>query len=271
MSGVEETTREGALAPGPGWLETVRELYEGESERSNRFRYAILVFDIATVLFIIGSSFLPRTRLLEALDIIIGLAVLADLVLRLVVSRCRTRDLFHPATLADIAAILSFLAPITGEGAGFLRVLRTLRLLYTYRVLTRLGQEFTFIGRNEDVVRAILNLGVFIFIMTGIVYETQRWTNPEIGNYADALYFTVTALTTTGFGDITLPGTTGRMISVLIMIFGVTLFLRLATVLFRPYKVRYPCPNCGLSRHDHDAVHCKACGGLLNIPDEGAV
>jgi voltage-gated potassium channel len=41
---------------------------------------------------------------------------------------------------------------------------------------------------------------VFIFVMTAIVYETQRWTNPAIGNYADALYFTVTALTTTGSG-----------------------------------------------------------------------
>jgi voltage-gated potassium channel len=79
----------------------------------------------------------------------------------------------------------------------------------------------------------------------------------------------VTALTTTGFGDITLPGTSGRLISVVIMIFGVTLFLRLAQVLFRPVKVRYPCHACGLQRHDADAVHCKACGNLLAIPDEG--
>jgi voltage-gated potassium channel len=79
----------------------------------------------------------------------------------------------------------------------------------------------------------------------------------------------VTALTTTGFGDITLPGTSGRMISVAIMIFGVTLFLRLAQVLFRPNKVRHPCHACGLQRHDPDAVHCKACGTLINIPDEG--
>ena len=43
--------------------------------------------------------------------------------------------------------------------------------------------------------------------MSAIVYETQHWSNPEIANYIDALYFTVTALTTTGFGDITLPGT----------------------------------------------------------------
>ncbi len=105
--------------------------------------------------------------------------------------------------------------------------------------------------------------------MTGIVYETQHRANPNITNYADALYFTVTALTTTGFGDITLPGTTGRLITIVIMIFGVTLFLNLAKVLFSPSKVRFSCPDCGLQRHDRDAVHCKACGKLLSIPDEG--
>ena len=76
-------------------------------------------------------------------------------------------------------------------------------------------------------------------------------------------------MTTTGFGDITLPGTTGRLITVVIMIFGVTLFFNLARALLSPHKVRFSCPDCGLQRHDSDAVHCKACGKVLNIPDEG--
>ncbi len=54
------------------------------------------------------------------------------------------------------------------------------------------------------------------------------------------------------------------------MICGVTLFFRLAQVVFRPCKVRFPCGACGLQRHEPDAVHCRACGNLLNIPDEGA-
>jgi voltage-gated potassium channel len=175
----------------------------------------------------------------------------------------------HPTTLADAVAIGSFLAPILGEGLGFLRVLRTLRLLHSYRLLARLRGDIPFFRRNEEVFLATTHLCVFLFVMTGLVYETQHRSNPQIANYADALYFTVTALTTTGFGDITLPGTTGRMISVVIMIAGVTLFLRLAQALFRPHKVRFPCPTCGLQRHDPDAVHCKACGTVLRIPDEG--
>ena len=59
------------------------------------------------------------------------------------------------------------------------------------------------------------------------------------------------------------------LITVVIMIFGVTLFFNLARALLTPHKVRFACPTCGLQRHDSDAVHCKACGNVLNIPDEG--
>ena len=76
-------------------------------------------------------------------------------------------------------------------------------------------------------------------------------------------------LTTTGVGDIRLPGTVGRLIPVVIMIFGVTVFLNLAKTLLAPSKVRFPCSICGLQRHDLDAVYCKAYGTILNIPDEG--
>ena len=45
---------------------------------------------------------------------------------------------------------------------------------------------------------------------------------------------------------------------------------RLGQTVISPHKVRFPCPACGLQRHDADAVHCKACGTLLNIPNDEA-
>jgi voltage-gated potassium channel len=252
------------------WRQLLQLLYESRTPLGNRFRYGLLAFDLLTIVFIVGTSFVPRTPLIGALDIIFGLVILADFSARLIISQTRWRDLLHPASWADAAAIISFLAPVIGgEGFAFLRVLRTLRLLHTYQLLARLRADSSFFRRHEDVIFAVTNLAVFIFVMTGVVYETQRYRNDQISNWADALYFTVTALTTTGFGDITLPGTAGRLISVLIMIFGVTLFFNLARALISPSKIRYRCPSCGLQRHDIDAVHCKACGRLLNIPDEG--
>jgi voltage-gated potassium channel len=249
----------------------IKSLYEGGTSRSIYFRYALLAFDIVTLLFIVATSFLPSGQVIEALDILFGAVILTDFSARLLASRHRLRDFAQVSTWTDIIAIVSFLAPLSGESGAFFRILRTLRLLRNYHLLVRVRRDSLFFRRNEEVIFAVTNLAVFIFVMTAIVYETQKHRNDQIANYADALYFTVTALTTTGFGDITLHGTFGRLISVIIMIFGVTLFFNLARALLTPSKVRFPCPTCGLQRHDSDAVHCKACGTMLNIPDEGAI
>jgi voltage-gated potassium channel len=248
---------------------TLRELYLGDSDRAYRFRYAILAFDIVTILFVIATSFSSHGPVVETVDALFGLVILADFTARIWISDNRLWLLTRLTTLADFIALISFLAPLAGEGLGFLRAVRTLRLLRTYHLARQLRRDFPYFRQNEEILLAVLNLSVFLFVMTGLVYATQHLVNPDIRNYADALYFTVTALTTTGFGDITLPGTTGRLISVVVMIFGVTLFLRLIQVLFRPNKVRQPCPHCGLALHEADAVHCKHCGEVIHIETEG--
>ena len=252
-------------------MEKIRSLYEDDTLAAHRFRYGVLAFDIVTILFVIGTSFYEHTATIEIIDAVFGILILADFLVRIWIEKNKRKMMFRLATWADVAAVLSFLAPITGEGVGFLRILRTLRLLHTYQLLSRLRQDFSFFRKNEDIVLASLNLGVFLFVMTGLIYATQVNVNPEIRNYADALYFTVTTLTTTGFGDITLTGPWGRMLSVGVMIFGVTLFLRLLQVLFRPSKVRQECKTCGLILHDADAVHCKHCGETIYIRTEGDV
>ncbi|MEC7764281.1 MAG: potassium channel family protein [Pseudomonadota bacterium] len=249
----------------------LRELYEGNSDPAHRFRYFLLAFDVATILFVIVTSFFPRGPVIEVLDLIVGVVILTDFVAHAIGTRNRWQHFRRVSTWTDVVAMVSFLAPIAGEGFGFLRILRTLRLLHTYQLSARLRQDFPFFKEHEQVLLATVNLVVFLFVMTGLIYATQYPKNPQIGNYADALYFTVTTLTTTGFGDITLEGTAGRMLSVLVMIVGITLFLRLATALFRPAKVRHECPTCGLVLHDPDAVHCKHCGETLHIETEGVL
>jgi voltage-gated potassium channel len=174
--------------------------------------------------------------------------------------------------VVDLVVIASLFVSALGANLGFLRVLRTARLLRSYNVLGQLKKRFPAVRHNEEVILAALNLAVFVIMVSSVVFVTQHGTNEKIVDFVDALYFTVAALSTTGFGDVTLIGSTfGELLSVAMMIVGITLFLRLAQAVFRPSgKVRYPCPQCGLQRHDPDAVHCKACGHVLNIPnDEG--
>jgi hypothetical protein len=100
----------------PGALTSrLRFLYEAEHAAAHRFRYGLLVFDVLTILFIVASSFLERTPLIAAIDVLLGLVILADFSARLAISRTRLRDLCQPSTWADVVAILSFLAARSGH------------------------------------------------------------------------------------------------------------------------------------------------------------
>ena len=60
--------------------------HEGAALSGVRFRYALLTLDIATVLFIITTSFLPRSRITESFDVLLGVLILADFTTRLLIS-----------------------------------------------------------------------------------------------------------------------------------------------------------------------------------------
>jgi voltage-gated potassium channel len=78
----------------------------------------------------------------------------------------------------------SFLVPTSGENFGFLRVVRALRLFHSYRLVARLQCDLPFFKRNQEAVFSVVNLFVFVLIMTAVVHASQ----PEINNHADALY-----------------------------------------------------------------------------------
>ena len=156
-----------------GVIETLRYFYESEAPAAHRFRYGLLAFDVLTVLFIVFTTFLRDNSTLEWLDIVFGALILLDFLARLAISRNHLRELAHPASWADMAAIVSFLAPIAGEAAGFLRILRTVRLLHTYQLLARLRKDSQWFRRHEDVVLATVNLFVF-----PVCHERHRLRQP---------------------------------------------------------------------------------------------
>ncbi|MFC7397505.1 ion channel [Chelatococcus sp. GCM10030263] len=250
---------------------TLRSLYFGRNRRARRFRYGLVVLDVVTIAVFIVAASLTDERWVIPVDFLIGTVLAVEFAARLYAETHRTKYLLTVSTMADLAVIASLFLPAFLENLAFLRIVRALRLLRSYQLLRDLRADSPWFRRYEDVIQRTLNLGVFIFIVTSFVYVTQNDINAEITSYIDALYFTITTLTTTGFGDIILVGPGGRLLAVIIMVVGVALFLRLLQAVFRPNKVRFECPDCALQIHDIDAVHCKHCGRILAIPTEGAV
>jgi voltage-gated potassium channel len=246
----------------------LRELYYGRSRRAVRFRIGVLAIDVVVIAFFIAAPLLRDSRLsFLFLDYVLAVVVALDIAARAVAWNDFRDWIRKPTTWIDLFILATLLFPYWLLNFGFLRVLRLWTLVNSDFFWRTVGHRFDN-TRWEDIFKASTALLTFVFVATGFVYTSFAGTHPGIAGYVDALYFTVATLTTTGFGDITLPGIWGRLISIVIMVTGLTLFVRLAQPIFRPYKVQFLCPTCGLSRHDPDAVHCKACGELLNIPND---
>lgn len=250
--------------------ETVNELYTGHEMRSVRFRYALILFDSFTILFFIAATPFRSSDFYHVAGYAIAVLIILDFAARLWIAPDRREMLLRVYTLADIiVVIVLFLDPFLSHNYAFLRVLRGLRLIHSYQLLGDLRRDSLFFRKHEDAVIAAINLFVFIFLTASAAYAMFFDDRPGVEAYVDALYFTVATLTTTGFGDITLSSTGGKLFSVFVMVVGVSLFVQLARALFTPSKVRYTCPVCGLNRHDIDAVHCKHCGATLHIETPG--
>jgi len=248
----------------------VRLLYEGRSKRATRFRYALLIFDAVTIIFFLATATMPLGPGLIVADAGIAVIILADFVCRLWIAENRLRHLRQVYVIIDVLVLASLIAaPFLGQGWAALRLLRALRLVHSYHLLKDLRRDVRVFRLHEDAIVAAVNLLVFIFAMTALVLVLRGGQEPGLNTYVDALYFTVTTLTTTGYGDILMTTGTGRLLAVGIMVVGVGLFLRLARAIFLPAKVRQKCEGCGLLKHDPDAIHCKHCGREIKIETEG--
>ena len=242
-------------------------LYYGHDTAAIRFQFVLMVIDLAIIGFFLAGPYLRDRPSYLILDYMIAAWIALELIAQWSATYSTRRFLMRPLTWVDIFVLCTLLFPHWLFNFAFLRVARIWAI--TQRPIFKLMLHRLGLLERADVVSAFINLFVFLFLVTGFVYTFFFYQEDPGTGFVDALYFTVATVTTTGFGDITLPGTFGKLTSVITMIVGISLFVRLAQAIVRPNKVTFPCPECGLSRHDIDAVHCKACGHLLNIPDEG--
>ncbi len=248
----------------------IDELYNDDTTRAHVFRSALFLFDVATIAYFLYTVTAARMAPSTPVDLGIAAIVLGDMLLRMWIADRRLRFLFSVTTLADIVVVVSLVAPVVaGANFGFLKVLRVLRLMRASEFAERLNRATPGLDINPRIVVAAANLVAFIFVVTSFVWVWEHDRNEDVRTYVDALYFTITTLTTTGYGDITLTDRVGRLMTIGIMIFGVGFFLKLLQALYRPNKVEEECRNCGLKLHERDASHCKHCGATIYIETEG--
>ncbi len=254
-----------------GLKDRLNRLYTAHGRVSIRFRYALVAFDLVTIVYFVATAPYPETPVTKFLNLAIAVVIALDLAARFWIAPDRAYFLRRIYVIADVVVLASILLnPVFAVDLSFLRVLRGLRLVDSFHLLSDLRQQSAFFRRREDVIVAVINMTVFVLFCTSVVFTFFAQPGGGPTAYVDSLYFTVTTLTTTGYGDITPQTPLQKLAAVSMMIVGVSLFVHLARSIVMPKKVHHVCQNCGLSRHDPDAVHCKHCGVTVRIETTGA-
>ena len=150
-----------------------------------------------------------------------------------------------PLMLIDLLNILPFLIKnilgIDFLGAGFgasmegaLSSLRALRILRLRKFLGR--EEVTRLARavtgnptvevpevQRVIARVAFSIVAIVLVSAGALWSLERPVNSAFSSYLDALYFSITTLTTVGFGDVVPISQAGRAVVALEMICAVTI------------------------------------------------
>jgi voltage-gated potassium channel len=254
----------------------LQRLFYGKSKRSIAFKRFLFVLDLLFLVLVfmelVYATNPSESRLLFWTELLFGLVFLSELWARWWISVEPYRGMLRPIRIIDGVVIVTIFSQLFLSADPFvLYLVAALRVLKCYQMVGALFETNDRWSRHRDAVVSFINLLVFVFFMTALVFAFQHVKNPGINSFMDALYFTIATLTTTGFGDITMVGKDGKVLVVLIMVFGVTLFLKFATNIFRPPKIFYECEYCHLTRHEPDASHCKHCGNTIRIRNTGFV
>ena len=206
--------------------------------------------------------------ILGTIDLVILIIFTLEYILRLWSAENPRKFFFSLFGFIDLMAILPLL--LGWIDIRFLRVFRWFRILRIVR-FWKIEKRLLGIQSEDSIVfvRIFLTLFTLIFVYAGLIYQVEHQVNGDrLENFFDAFYFVVVTMTTVGYGDVTPLSQPGRVMTVL-MIFTGVLFIpwQLSELIGQVVKtsslVEQKCSNCGLSRHDPDALYCKICGTKL--------
>jgi voltage-gated potassium channel len=217
-------------------------------------------------------------QLLWKMEVIIVLFFIIEYAARLYGAKSRFKQLVDIYSIIDLIAILPTLSllilPLFGItlNFGFVKLIRVFRVFRIFRFLRFTSDPVFFFGSLNlhvlEVARLFLTIFMIFFISSGLFFYVESGINADVRTFGDAFYFTVVALTTVGFGDITPLSEGGRWVTVLMILSGITLIPWQVSRIVKEWvhmasKKELICLGCGLRYHDKDASHCKSCGHLI--------
>ncbi|HJM54870.1 MAG TPA: ion transporter [Poseidonia sp.] len=257
-----------------------RVIFEAESPSGKFFDVALLIAIIASIVAVslesvdsIDKNYHAELRMIEW---IITILFTLEYLLRLYSTKKSQKYATSFFGMIDLIAILPTYLSLIIPGAQSLLVLRAMRLLRMFRVL-KLSR---YIDEGEVLIQAIsqsrTRIIIFLFTVTilgfisgAMMYLLEGPTN-GFTSIPQSVYWSLTTITGTGYGD-TVPSTPmGKFLAVAIMVLGYSLIIVptgiVSSELIKLGEVdRRACNSCSKEGHDKNAKHCKFCGETLLV------
>ena len=224
---------------------------------------------ISSGIFIAETYTIPpeAREVLDEIEHFILVVFVIEYSLRVWCAKQKLHFIFSLYSIIDLLSIAPFLV---GTNVGYLRVFRWFRILRLIRFVQ--GKTiFGYVSSEDSAIftRIIFTVLSIIFVYSGLIYQVEHTVNPKFGTFLDAVYFSVSTISTAGLGDITPISEIGRFLTILMVLTGLVLIpWQLGDLVKRLVKtadqLQIVCSNCGLAFHDSDAGFCKNCGTKLN-------
>jgi voltage-gated potassium channel len=124
-----------------------------------------------------------------------------------------------PAAIIDLLAIFPAYRPLR-----VLRIFILFRFLKLLRYTRSINQFVDVLANKRFELLTLLFLLVFVVFTGGIaIYVLEETHNPQINNLFDSLYWSLVTISTVGYGDISPVTHGGRIISMMIIVFGIAM------------------------------------------------
>ncbi|HEV7282369.1 MAG TPA: ion transporter [Pirellulaceae bacterium] len=166
-------------------------------------------------------------RVLRALEIAEAVTVgvfTIEYLLRVAFARDRLRFIFSPMGLIDLLAILPFYVAL-GVDLRSVRALRLIRLvrilkLARYNKAVRRFRRAIFVAKEEIVLFLGVTALLLYFAAVGIYYFEHDAQPEQFASVFHSLWWSVTTLTTVGYGDVYPVTVGGRIFTFFVLLIG---------------------------------------------------
>jgi voltage-gated potassium channel len=172
----------------------------------------------------------------------------------------RIKYMLTPMAIIDLMAILPFyLLILTPIDFRFITILRFFRLLRLFK-LRRYSHAVNTLGRviidkKEELVINFVTILILLVLSSSLMYYIEHDSQPKLfSSIPSTMWWSVSTLTTVGYGDMVPITPFGKLLSACIAMLGIAMFALPAALLSsgftehiknqRRKKHHYKCPHC---------------------------